>query len=438
MLRVTEHFERSDTGRERRVNEDSYFARTPLFVVADGMGGAQAGEVASRMAVELFEADFSQDDGSAEQRLADRAREANRRIFELARHDAHRAGMGTTMTAAYVGEQDVAIAHVGDSRAYRWRDGQLERLTRDHSLVEELLREHKITPEEAEHHPQRSVITRALGPEPYVEVDTHSFSARQDDIYLLCSDGLTSMITEERVAEILEAESSLADIGRALIAAANAEGGRDNITVILFRIGDSDDSGLEQPTMIGAAAPALAETAIASTPPPREADTAPADTPPPPDEKDRDKTIVSPPVRQRAPRTPGSRSSGARAGAAPGSSSRVTTGVATMSRRRRARWVTPTITIVVLLALIVAGGWLATQSVYFIGTNNEGLVTVFRGLPYELPAGIHLYSTSFVSGVASGQLDSQRRRSLLDHKLRSHDDAADLVRRLELGELASK
>jgi PPM family protein phosphatase len=421
MLRVTEHFERTDTGRERRVNEDSYFARTPLFVVADGMGGAQAGEVASRMAVELFEADFPEDSRSPEQRLAERAREANRRIFELARHDAHRAGMGTTMTAAYVGEQDVSVAHVGDSRAYRWRDGDLERLTRDHSLVEELLREQKITAEEAENHPQRSVITRALGPEPYVEVDTLSFSARPGDVYLLCSDGLTSMISEERVGEILGKDGSLADAGRALIAAANDAGGRDNITVILFRIGAADDSGLEQPTVI-ASAP-LAETVIAPTPD-GEAEQSAEPSAPPPDEADRDKTVVSPPVRQRAPRAAGSR---------------VHTGVLTASsvKRRRPRWVTPSVAVVVALALVAAGGWLAIQSVYFIGTSKEGLVTVFRGLPYELPAGVHLYTTSFVSGVASAQLDSGRRRSLLDHKLRSHDDAADLVRRLELGELQS-
>ena len=420
MLRVTEHFERSDTGRERRVNEDSYFARTPVFVVADGMGGAQAGEVASRMAVELFESGLSED-GSPEQRLAERAREANRRIFELARHDAHRAGMGTTMTAAYVGEQDVSIAHVGDSRAYRWRDGSLEQLTDDHSLVWELVKQNKITPEEAEDHPQRSIITRALGPEPYVEVDTRSFSARPDDVYLLCSDGLTSMITEDRVAEILGAEDTLSGAGRGLIGAANEAGGRDNITVILFRIGDADDSGLDQPTLVGAEAPS-AKTVIAATPPRDEE--APEVPPPPLEEGDRGKTVVSPPVRQRAPRAPSSVSTSSLGGAA-----------APRAGRRRPRWITPLIATLVVVGLVAAGGWLAIQSVYFVGTNSQGLVTVFRGLPYELPAGVNLYSTSFVSGVASGQLDPKRRRSLLDHKLRSHDDAADLVRRLELGEL---
>jgi PPM family protein phosphatase len=423
MLRVTEHFERTDTGRERRVNEDSYFARSPVFVVADGMGGAQAGEVASRMAVELFESGLS-DDGSPEQRLAERAREANRKIFELARNDAHRAGMGTTMTAAYVGEDDVSIAHVGDSRAYRWREDKFEQLTDDHSLVAELVKQGKITAEEAEDHPQRSIITRALGPEPYVEVDTLSFSARAGDVYLLCSDGLTSMLSEDQVAEILRAKGSLGDAGRALIAAANDAGGRDNITVILFRIGDADDSGLDQPTVVGAPAPS-AETVIAARPPAAGEEPAEAATPPPPvpDEADRGQTIVSPPIRQRAPRAPSARSSSA------------SHPVPAAGRRRRRRWVTPVIAVVVLVVLVAAGGWLATQSVYFIGTNKEGLVTVFRGLPYELPAGVNLYSTSFVSGVASRQLDSARRRSLLDHKLRSHDDAADLVRRLELGEL---
>ncbi|MEA2271499.1 MAG: family protein phosphatase [Solirubrobacteraceae bacterium] len=419
MLRVTDHFERSDLGRERRVNEDSYFARTPVFAVADGMGGAQAGEVASKMAIELFQKDLQDDGSSPEQRLADRAREANRRIYELSRHDAHRAGMGTTLTAAYVGEQDVSIAHVGDSRAYRLRDGELEQLTDDHSLVAELRKEGKITAEEAEDHPQRSIITRALGPEAYVDVDTLSFSARDGDVYLLCSDGLTSMISEDQVANILRSEKALADAGRALIAAANEAGGRDNITVILFRTGDVDGAGADQPTMVGAEAPRT-ETVLAQLPAnaPDEAADEPAATP---DESDRDKTVVSP-VEPRRPRARSARRPGAVSG----------------PRRRRPRWVTPFLAVAVLLGLVAAGGWLAIQSVYFIGTNKEGLVTVFRGLPYELPAGVHLYSTSFVSGVASGQLAAGRRRSLLDHKLRSHDDAADLVRRLELGELAAR
>ena len=162
MLRAAETALKTDTGRQRRDNEDNAFARAPVFVVADGMGGAQAGEVASKIAIETFEQGLP-DSGSPEERLAERVREANHQIYELSRSDRERAGMGTTLTAAYVDDTSVAIAHVGDSRAYLFRDGTLERLTQDHSLVEELVRQGKLTPEQAAGHPQRSIITRALG-----------------------------------------------------------------------------------------------------------------------------------------------------------------------------------------------------------------------------------------------------------------------------------
>src|SRR5687768_14294142 len=205
MLRVAEEFHGSHTGRQRRANEDNLYARAPLFAVADGMGGAQAGEIASQVAVEtLGERDV---DGIGT--LAGLIREANGRIHELAQSDDRRAGMGTTVTAVLVGEDAVHVAHVGDSRAYLFRDGALEKLTRDHSLVDELLRQGRLTPEEAKEHPQRSVITRAVGPEPQVEVDTETWQAKAGDVYLICSDGLTTMIDEREVHAILERSASL-------------------------------------------------------------------------------------------------------------------------------------------------------------------------------------------------------------------------------------
>ena len=203
MLRVAEQYAGTDTGLQRRANEDSLLARSPLFVVADGMGGAQAGEVASKIAVESFHAGLPDGSDARGGRWPQHALAANARIHELSRENAEQAGMGTTLTAVYVGEQEVAIAHVGDSRAYCLRDGELLRLTDDHSLVDELIRQGRLTPEEAEDHPQRSIITRALGPEETVEVDTRSFRARAGDVYLLCSDGLTSMVPEARLAEVL-------------------------------------------------------------------------------------------------------------------------------------------------------------------------------------------------------------------------------------------
>src|SRR3954464_4039164 len=202
------------------------------------MGGAQAGEVASEIAVESFDGGLP--DGSTPDALVTIIRDANKRIHDRSRSDEQHSGMGTTCTAAYVGESDVTVAHVGDSRAYLWRAGDLVRLTRDHSLVGELVARGKLTEEQAESHPQRSVITRALGPESDVEVDVEVFGARDGDVYLLCSDGLTSMIHEPGVKPVLERSSSLEDAGRSLITAANDAGGRDNITVILFRLEEVD------------------------------------------------------------------------------------------------------------------------------------------------------------------------------------------------------
>src|SRR3954468_15146544 len=241
MLRIAEQWHGSDLGRQRQGNEDNFFVRAPLFAVADGMGGAQAGEVASEMAVKSFEPGLG--DGAPAKSLVRVIEDANRRIHDRSRADEQRAGMGTTVTAAYVDEQDVVVAHVGDSRAYLLRGDDLIRLTRDHSLVGELVARGKLTEEQAEAHPQRSVITRALGPEPSVQVDVDVFPARAGDVFLICSDGLTSMVQEPKLKPILHSSDSLEQVGRALIAAANEAGGRDNITVILFRLEEVAVSG---------------------------------------------------------------------------------------------------------------------------------------------------------------------------------------------------
>src|SRR3954454_1705543 len=171
------------------------------------MGGARAGEVASDLATKAFE-EHGQSGDPPERQLTEIAQEANRRIYDLASQDESRRGMGTTLTGAMVSGQEVSIGHVGDSRAYRFRDGTLEQLTKDHSLVAELERTGQISPEAAEHHPQRSIITRALGPEPDVKVDTYTVPVRPGDVFLLCSDGLTSMVSDEDVADVLRQAST--------------------------------------------------------------------------------------------------------------------------------------------------------------------------------------------------------------------------------------
>ena len=269
MLRVAEQYSGSDTGRQRRANEDSLMVRSPLFVIADGMGGAQAGEVASHVAVESFQSGLP-DSSHPEHALAALAQEANARIHELSHTNAEHAGMGTTLTAIYVGEEEIAIAHVGDSRAYCLRDGELLRLTDDHSLVDELLRQGRLTPAEAIEHPQRSVITRALGIEGTVEVDTRVFRGLAGDVYLLCSDGLTTMIDEPLIVEVLLSHTALRDAGEALIAAANDAGGRDNITVVLVRLEDVQAGApppeSEQTTLTGLPAVASATSSLPIVP----------------------------------------------------------------------------------------------------------------------------------------------------------------------------
>jgi protein phosphatase len=392
MLRVAEQYVGTDTGRQRRANEDSMLARPPLFVVADGMGGAQAGEVASRLAVESFQHGLD-DTMDAEGSLAAYARAANVSIHELSQANAEHAGMGTTLTAVYVGAEEVAIAHVGDSRAYCLRSGELLRLTDDHSLVDELIRQGKLTPEEALEHPQRSVITRALGPEPEVEIDTCSYRARAGDVYLLCSDGLTTMVPDQRLAEILLAHPRLRDAGEALIGAANEAGGRDNITVVLLRVEEvqiTASSLVEGPaTLTGI--PALPVDDFVAQPSP----------------------VTSP----RRPRHPS-------ADAPPRA-----------QRRGRLHRAGTAAIVLGLLAFLGVGSYLASQSVYFIGTNSRGLVTLFNGFPYELPGGVKLYSKHFVSGVSASSLSVGRRRTLLDHSLRSEANATDLMHSLELGQL---
>jgi PPM family protein phosphatase len=232
----------TDTGRRRRRNEDAYVCEPPLFAIADGMGGARAGEIAAGLAAAALEG--AGDDTRGETGLEAIIADANRRIWERSVADPATTGMGTTVTIALVDATAgrVVFGHVGDSRAYRLRDDELEQITTDHSLVAELVESGILTPEEAEHHPQRSAITRALGTEPDVEADVFTVDADPGDLYLICSDGLSDMLTEEEIAAAIgSAERDPVAAGEALVAAANANGGEDNITVVLFELLDDAD-----------------------------------------------------------------------------------------------------------------------------------------------------------------------------------------------------
>jgi protein phosphatase len=450
MLRISDHWHGTDLGLQRQGNEDNYFVRAPLFVVADGMGGAQAGEVASEMAVESFVPGLP-DGGSPAEGLVHIIEDANRRIHERSRTHSGKAGMGTTVTAAHVGEDAVTIAHVGDSRCYLARAGKLIRLTRDHSLVAELVERGKLTEEAAEKHPQRSVITRALGPEPNVQVDVVEYPAQAGDLFMVCSDGLTSMVNEPRLEPLLVGnDRPLDELGRALIAAANAAGGRDNITVILFRLEDVD-------------APPAAAPSAAATAPARditEDDTNEYDTfsgeavstprqgvsRPQGHTRASDEAREAAAVREAVRASDEAEAEYRRAGTVALSAVRpraqpIEEGQAHAPPRpapRRRRIVTWGRVLAVTCVLgLLAAFWLATRQVYFVGVDEsrDNVVTVYQGLPYDLPLGIRLYSPVRHSGVTLQNVPERRRGTFTDHKLRSQRDAENLVLQLEQGRI---
>ncbi len=226
---------RSDVGRLRSHNEDAFLARDDvgLFVVADGMGGHAGGEVASAIAVEAIEEALTEREGDLASRAADAIRRANESIRDAARRDRRLAGMGTTATVLVLDHGAYHIAHVGDSRAYLLRDDTLRRITVDHTWVQEQVEKGVLNEFEAREHPYSSVLTRALGTESGVDVDVYDGAYEPGELFLLCSDGLTAVLTDDDIADLLQAPGPIDARADALIEAANAGGGPDNITVVL-------------------------------------------------------------------------------------------------------------------------------------------------------------------------------------------------------------
>jgi protein phosphatase len=416
MLRVVEFAAASDVGRVRKANEDSYYVRSPLFVVADGMGGAQAGEVASKIAVDSFK-DPLDESCAPEPRMAKVVRHANLEIHKQSVSSDEFKGMGTTLTALLLGDNELTIAHVGDSRAYRLRDNELERLTRDHSLVGEMVRRGAITEAEAEVHPQRSILTRALGPEDDVEIDTLSHGVKAGDIYLICSDGLTGMVDEATIAQEMGSGKPMQEIAETLIRKANENGGVDNITVVAFKVDGSGAKAPAPPTT--EAEPTSDETIIApAVVVPAAAATDSADPP------------ATPPAAR--PQTAAGANGNGQAPPEP-APSRAFDSRRAQSKKSR-RWVGAVIISVVLI-IGISGAIVGSLNVYFIGGNEKGLVTVYRGLPYDLPLSISLYTRDFVTTVPVSELPVATRAKILDHKLRTRSDALDLAQQIEKGEV---
>jgi protein phosphatase len=394
VLQVAEEAYRTDTGRQRQANEDALFARAPLFAVADGMGGAQAGEVASQIATEALEESAPADE-APEPYLRRVLETANERIHGIAQKDASTSGMGTTLTAVLIGEDEISVAHVGDSRAYLYRDGELRRLTSDHSLVEELRRQGRLTDEQAEEHPQRSIITRALGPEPVVEVDTMTYQVRASDVIVLCSDGLTTMVSEERLSQILGSSPDLDTAVAEMVDEANASGGRDNITVVAFRLEQEGAAVADsQATLIG---PTAEEAGLT---PDRVAAAAGGRAP---------ARTSAPARRQAAPEPP---------------------------KRRWPGRVARALAALLIVAGLGAAAWYGSRQVHFLGVDEAGRVTLYEGLPYDLPFGIELYTEELSTPVQLTSLPPDRRDEATNHELRSEDDAENLVEDLESAAVA--
>ena len=349
---------RSDIGRMRQRNEDAYLVKDGLFVVADGMGGHRGGDVASTLAVQTIESGASAK--VTLQELVGEIQKANRAVLERGEADRDLRGMGTTITAVIAEDAKVHVAHVGDSRAYLLREGSLQQLTEDHTLVQRMVREGRLTEDEAAHHPQRSVLTRALGVDDDIPVDELSLDVHAGDRLLVCSDGLTSMVDRERIQKILEDERDPQAACDRLIDAANKAGGDDNITAIVldFEEGSGESSGV---VASEAGSSDNGATAVSTEGRSSEAATA-AGLP-----EDGQSATRSVPVVKEAggpeerPRRPRKR------------------------WRRVALWV-GVVVVVIVAALIGARAYIGHQ--WYVGDEN-GKVAIYNGIPTKV-AGFHL------------------------------------------------
>jgi len=225
----------TDVGKKRNLNEDGYIADGDIFAVADGMGGHRAGEIASTMALDILRSNLAKRTKEPlELRIVEAIKDANKKVHDKAVRDLDIRGMGTTLTVAIPQDGKLYAGHVGDSRLYLLRDGRLTQLTHDHSLVAQMVKSGHLKPEEAEVHPQRSIITRAIGSELNIEVDMIVENIKPKDRFLLCTDGLNAMLSDDEIAGILRDKDRLEDACRELVDWANDRGGKDNITVVLF------------------------------------------------------------------------------------------------------------------------------------------------------------------------------------------------------------
>ena len=382
---------RSDVGRGRPENEDRLLVdrERRLYAVADGMGGHRAGEVASATAIETLEAAYH-----GGQPLEEAMGAANAAVFAKAAGDVDMRGMGTTLTAvALEGESTALLGHVGDSRAYLMRDGAVTQVTDDHSLVEQLVREGRLRPEEAQNHPQRAIITRALGIDAAVDVDTYRVELRPGDRLLICSDGLTNMLSDQTIAATLHRHADPQQAAETLVDMANQAGGDDNITVIVLdALSDGSPEGMAASAPLGR--PAREENT-------GEWQVADAPEEVPGDEPESSDIDVG---------------AGVDAGAHRG-------------RRRMRTLVLWGLPIVVVIGIAVgAVGWYARRT-YYVGLSADR-VTLFKGVPGGLLGWQPTVDRQ--SDLTAADLTPADRADLESgHRFASHSDATRFVTRLE-------
>lgn len=368
---------KTDVGRVRQGNEDSFLVDAPLFVVADGMGGHLAGDVASATAIEVIKEHTSDIRADDPETLAATVKDANSAIWGKGGDDPNLRGMGTTCTLVLLDGSKARIAHVGDSRAYLFHDGELQQVTEDHTLVGRMVREGRLSPEDAERHPQRSVITRALGVDEDVEVDLSTLELDDGDRLLICSDGLSSMIPHASIAEVLTESSDAQSAADLLVERANEAGGEDNITVIVIDVGGENAT----------AAPATTEHRSN--------------------------------LGERARTDPSADTGYHRA---------VDVG------RMRPRWPRIAVATVVVLAVIGGGGFAAARyaldNSWYVGVD-DGVVTIYRGIPGEV-AGLSLSEAHHRSDIELSSLPAFKRDDVTAGiKVGSLEEAEETVDQLQ-------
>jgi len=343
----------SDIGQVRERNEDAYLVRDPLFAVADGMGGHRGGNVASDLAIETL-GTFRMPDQGAAAALVEDIKRANARVMERGASDRDLRGMGTTVTALVADHARAHVAHVGDSRAYLLRDA-LQQLTEDHTLVQRMVQEGKLTPEEAGRHPQRSVLTRAVGVEDGLDVDELTLDLHPGDRILLCTDGLTGMLGDTTIERILREEPDPQSAADHLVRAANEAGGEDNVTAVVVDFEEGDGSAERTDTVVSRSQPVSPSSGGGSDGPVGQAGLATTTITISRDEASDDRQAVS-------------------------------AGPAGPPRRRRWIWWVGAVVLVVALALL--GTRLYVDRQWYVG-ESDGRVAIYNGIPTKV-LGVHL------------------------------------------------